>query len=129
MPFEPARAGSTCARPNIDGQVGAKAIQSVGFSERGLWGSLVRGPESPWEVRMDLSWASSGISSPKLGGRAPLEVYGSLRLGDSEDLRRRSEATEDLTRRREGELLQWVFFDTWLACPGILAYLGVLNHV
>ena len=59
---------------------------------------------SPWEVQKELSGATVDIdptSAPLSRGGVCLPT--SLRLGDSEDLRRRSEATKDLTRRLDGE--------------------------
>ena len=71
--------------------------------------SVLEALGSPWEVQKELPGATEGIDGtptpPWSGG---LGLATSLRLGGSEDLRLRSEATRGLTRRWDGELVKWV---------------------
>ena len=69
--------------------------------KRGFWRLRGRLGTPKWSSR-GLRLTSPGGGGSKTGGAHPPT---SLRLGGSEDLRRRSEATEDLTRRWVGELL------------------------
>ena len=82
--------------------------RSVG---RHLWRSLFRALRAPWDLQMELSGPTRPFGRDRVpygqGGPGPPT---SLRLGDSEDLRRRNEATEDLTRRRVGEFFQRAIF-------------------
>ena len=65
-----------------------------------------RGLGSPWDVQKEVPEATVVIDpTPIYQGRGGSGLPTSLRLGDSEDLRLRSEATGDLTRRLDGELL------------------------
>ena len=62
---------------------------------------------SPWDVQKEAPEAAAGIDgTPADHGRGGSGLPTSLRLGGSEDLRLRSEATQGLTRRRDGELAQ-----------------------
>ena len=91
--------GSTFARSKSEEKSKKKRLKTLAFQEEASGAHF--------------SWSGVALGRPKggprgYGGHRPGTASGlatSLRLGDSEDLRLRSEATEGLIRRWDGEFI------------------------